>query len=309
MITRSLVFIVVLATSSWAMAADVKVGGYVEAEARWTDGGTGTPGVTVDDGALTFSGESGSSKAMVDIPFAGGSAVNNTLTLATGKAQAYVSHSYSNSFGWSLGQWDTKFGYDGNDDIDNTFTDAGLLAGFRPITHAGALVTYDIDKESYAYFSVAATGDQGAIAAGQNADYLGGYMCSTGDHRAGLNLLVNKAAAGTGFQADLVYKTNMEMLDLAGEVFYNKPAVGTSGVGFLVEGSSKVNDDLRAAARFELDSKVVSNSAIRVTAGPQFAMTKAMNVKFDYQLRSVTALAGGTAVTSHQLGLAANYRF
>ncbi len=309
MVTRSLVFIVVLATSSWAMAADVKVGGYVEAEARWTDGGTGTPGVTVDDGAVTFSGESGSSKAMLDVPFAGGSVLNNTLTLATGKAQAYVSHKYSNGFGWSLGQWDTKWGYDSNDDIDNTFSDAGMLAGFRPRTHAGAMVNYDVNKESYAYFSVAATGNQGAIAGGENADYLVGYMCSNDDHRMGLNVLMNKAAAGTTFAADLVYKMNMEMLDLAGEFIYRKPGGGTTGIGFLVEGSSKVNDDTRAAVRLELDSKVVNNSAIRITAGPQFAMTKSMNVKFDYGFGSTKAVAGATATTSHSLGLAANYRF
>lgn len=130
-----------------ASAADskaVNLGGFVDAQGHWKKDG-GSEGFSLYDAALYISKEFGNGKVMVDLPFKyAGTAGANDFSIATGKAQAYLSYSCMDGMiTTTAGQFDAIFGFEAADSADAFFARTSFLgtASDIPAVHTGLMLS------------------------------------------------------------------------------------------------------------------------------------------------------------------------
>lgn len=157
---------------------NTSVSGYIDAQFRWApaDDLDASPSISIypedkntfliNSGAFKISHRVGRTHAHLDIPFRrdDDDENSNTLVLAEDYAQAYVTHYYDHGFWWTLGQFDTAFGFEANDSNEILFTRQGLLynivtRGIR--THTGLLLGYH--NHGFTVNVIAANSNQNGI--------------------------------------------------------------------------------------------------------------------------------------------------
>lgn len=210
------IFTAVLLGGSLAIANDgVSVGGYVDAQYNWQNtkdsGGTADLDTNVNtfrfnEGAVYLGKKVGGAEVFVDLDLAGpaksaGAGFQNTTTaedwtVGGSKSQAYVAMSYDNGFAWRLGQFDSLFGFEGNDTHSIKFTEHGLLWAAMPVTHVGLHGSYEMSDMFTIHGLIANPYDQGHMLNGnldfglkintafQSFNWNLGVLINTGDHGA-----------------------------------------------------------------------------------------------------------------------------
>lgn len=319
MLVKQIILSTVFAVlASFATVANAGVSGFVDTQINFSSNGANSPTFSVADGAVYFSDKVGTSSVMVDIPFKFlGTGATNAFTLATTKGQAYVSHSYDFGLGWTLGQFDTIYGFEKNDNLDNHFTGQGILyANKGEITHTGLGLDYTNGPVTVKAI-VANPHNQGQ----RNSDNwnFGGTVKFKHDAfyvQAGY--LHHKERIGTfgtvgesSMLADFILGWAGNNITADVEVLLKKLAAtgATTGVGFGGWFGYTMNSWL-LGARFEYGSKLANYSEFGLGVGPGYKFNDKLTCKIDYMLDSTKALAATTtATTTHAATVSAQYKF
>lgn len=136
-----LLSMLVAATAANAESNGPKVGGF--ADAGWSltkDSENTVHGFAINGGALYVDHEIKNSRIKLDLAFASEDA-GNGLSFATSTSQAYVEHDFSENSSLRLGMFDTIYGSESNDTVDNFFASNSTLSGLLPAIQTGALYT------------------------------------------------------------------------------------------------------------------------------------------------------------------------
>lgn len=300
-------------------AADVKLGGFVDAQYRnraFTSV-TENNSIVVNDGALYLSKEMDNGEVMIDLPFRGGSSSttntttgvitqNANFTFASSKAQAFVGYKYSNGLKWRFGQYDAIYGFEGNDTKDIAWTQRGLTSSFLPNVHTGLLASYDLTKESAFSAMVANQRDAGVMASLK--PNWGFKLTYNPSFRSSLGVLIQDKATGEQNLYDFLIGSNFGALavDLQFDVKKLSAKTGWSG---MLNGIYGVTDIINFGTRIEIAKKMTAFiNESQVTVGPQFKMTKDLTGKLDFSTRSQKN-ADGVTTTQKSTAIAAVYAF
>lgn len=119
----------------------VDVNGFVAPVYMWND--QSDNGFKLYDSALTISYSHGKSGLFIDLPITSSSASggSGTFDLAQERAQGYVTYSPKEWLQFTLGQFDTLYGYELNDSKDRFFVRPGIVYnGALNLVHSGAMV-------------------------------------------------------------------------------------------------------------------------------------------------------------------------
>jgi len=276
-------------TVSSAFADGVGASGFVDVQLGW-DNTNDYTGTAVADGALYFSKTLGNGEVKLDLPFA----INNadTAQLDVGvegdgiapaparyTGQAYVAYKYESGLRWKIGQWDTSFGYELNDSADLFFTDYGLLWNRNPVVHQGALVGYDLNSEMGLNFYAAAPSNAGTLLGSVAKDDLqfGAQFTYAGAIRLATGLLMTDA---DNMYFDLVVGKDIGSLVLDVEANGLKVAGGDMTIGVLAHAVYNLSETTALGLRFEHET--TGDGQTQLAVGPRFAMSKDLNVKFEY---------------------------
>ena len=274
------------------------------------------------DGSVFASKELGNGLGYVNLPFSGGLATNS-FSLATVKAEAYASYKYDFGVKWTLGQFATPFGYEGNNTWGLRFSEYSLLKNAMPLTHTGfmagytsgsieikGLISNPINKGTRVGTNFEAGG---LVRYTHDALWVqGGFLgFSTGGE---MQTLINATFGGKWDKLGVDIDFLMTKLPVAG---------AETGIGFQGNLGYDINSSWAAGLRAEFLSKVANlyttgalaalgittGTVFAVTAGPQAKLTDDMKVKLDFTMMSSKATSGASSTTSTMGTLAALYKF
>ncbi len=139
-IRATFIISLLLGTSASFASEGVKVSGFADAQYHFD---RGTPNTFIlNQGALYLSKSEGAMEGLIDLPFATDSSSGNNFLFATAQAQAFVKYKYDFGLKWTLGQFDTIYGFELNDTKDVHFARQGIVFAQMPVTHTGLLLDY-----------------------------------------------------------------------------------------------------------------------------------------------------------------------
>lgn len=306
-------------------SAQTKVGGYVAPMFTWGSSKTSkTNTFQLPEGAVYFSHSMDMAQVMVDIPFSATSTANNNLSIGGDRAQAYVAHKWEMGLSWRLGQFDTMYGYASNDLVDQSFAArSGLTNGMIPTTHTGLLFNYAFsdmlglnvvvaNPMNKSYREVAEKADGTADADNTTKYDMGLQVTSNVDmFKFAVGWLMHRGtkAVGNSNMFDVVVGTSMGDLKFDADLVYSKAKDVDADMGFGLQGIFAVNDMASAGARIEwMKTGATDTKMLGLTVGPQFALSKALNLRVDYTMGN-SKTGSATSSTSHTINLAGVYRF
>lgn len=301
--------------------ADTKVGGFVDAQFHWVKDGGGNAFV-VNDGAVYLNHDMGMCTATVDLPVSAATGAN--LLVGLTKPQAYVSHKYDNGVSWVLGQFDSPFSMEANDSKDFAMARMGIVkTALTPFVHAGTTIGYEMGSLKLNLI-IANQRDNNIARSGNDGEYGVHVTGGFGDMSVAAGALMGKRTPTTGGDKETAYlidanmKYAMGSLNIGAEFAMRKdPSVGTdSSMGIVGLLGYALTDTMGLDARFSYLSKAALasaplaalDSAMEITVGPSFKMSKSMLCKVHYSLLSTTP-TGGTGTSTHSGVISSVYSF
>lgn len=263
----------VLSTSAFA-ADEVNVNGYVATGFSYKN--KGLYSFKFSEAAVYLTHNSGAASFMLDIPLMGASNGTSTAFAFASKGQAYVDYKYENGWAWRMGQFDSLYGFEGNDSVDRRFSAAGLInARMTPTVHDGVVTTYDMSESLKMQFIVANRFDVGQYTATpvrpdaglkvstKVSDFdvsLGGHMyqgVETSTSTAGVTTTKSKVFGKVGWLADFIASGNVAGTELGMELIFRQDPF-TSGdkrppaaSGYLLQADYAMSEDMDLGAKFE----------------------------------------------------------
>jgi len=301
--------VAMIGLSQVAQAEDgSKWGGFFDAGFTLS-GPQGVDPTVLRDAALYFNSTSGSTSFTFDMPFTAVTPGSNDLLIGFNKAQAYVKHSYSNGANWTLGQFDGIFGRERNDTVDLFFANQGALYASQPVTNTGIGVGYDLSKTMGVQVYASGSNGEGTSSLGDKPEF-GAKLAMSGDYNIGVGGYYQKVTDTTKLlYTNLTVGTKMAGMDLGFEATYAKSGDSDAGMGFSLNGTTKVMGDIEGGIRAQYLSKIADFKEMELTAGLRQKMGQNLTVKANYTYDSTTATDGATAVTDHSGVIAAVYGF
>lgn len=273
-----------------AFAADAgggfKLGGFADGRFAWNSATSNTSGFSVADGAVRMSHEMGGSSFAVDLPFFTAGAGNNTFSVGTTKAQAYVQHKYDGGIWWKLGQFDSVLGVDGNDTDEFFFTSASLMDQNIDLqmTHTGLMAGWAGSGFGFNVM-IANLRNLGNNSTQQGLDLLGQLTFGQGNITGKVGFMFNFQGATNGhlLDASLGFKSGELMADVGFMMLLGK--TGTTNWGFNVAPVYQASDKLGIGARFSM-TNVNSASSFDIAAGPRYSFTKNLDGRLMWNMLS-----------------------
>ncbi len=294
---------------------------------------------TLNQAALYLSKGLEGAKVFVDLPFrqsaATGSTTNN-FEFATTQAQAYITKKYDTGVFWQAGQYDTVYGFEGNDTKDLLFTRQGLVYALLPVTHSGLRVGFEFGTASIS-FLLGNANQKGQQTPSDNPEAGAKLAWNVDNYRLGLGYLVNKQDGDYTLSGqNYGYQTNQIADFLAGASFGNfnidlgldlitpkqGKVVSPTGVvedkknttAILMQLSYECEHHFTTALRFENVQQDAGNdftTAIsgngngsdisRASLGVKHAVTAELALKADLNCNIIKASDSASAVTSSYL--------
>ncbi len=188
-----------------SVSSSSKISGFIDAQYQGLLSDSNSNGFVVHDGAIYLTHTYGKGEAKLDIPFqmvnsgltsssdpAGG---NSRFIVGTVKPQAYISHNLSSDFSAKIGQWDTPFGVEMNDTVDNFFARQGLTYTANPFTHTGLIFNY-VASDRISLRAFAANPHDTGKATDKNLEY-GTHFSYSGPFRFSFGGSMNRIKGAT----------------------------------------------------------------------------------------------------------------
>lgn len=308
-----------------------KISGFVDAQFVKSTRQSMNRGFLLNDGAIYVTSELKEVEFKVDIPFRMYTVGNPNFEVGLTRAQAYVGQKLASGFKWKIGQFDTTFGFEGNDTVDITFSRQGNVYNYTdPFVHTGLFFGYDFSPELNLNFYVANPNDRG-VSTNKNLQYGAQLVRSASDFRFAIGGMLNadSTTGKTNYYADVVTGVTVGGLSVDAEASYNyrsdiiNPDTGTgiNGIGALLHIVYQFSEPFTFGARGEYitqqalaDPKETApqstlKSQVLIFAGPQYYITKNIRLKLDYSLQMDTEYGSSTAQLSHGLQIGSILRF
>jgi hypothetical protein len=319
----------VMTSGATALAGDWKLGGYVDGQYEGLSNHDSAAGFVVHEGALFINKEMDGSEVRIALPMSSRGAGANSLTFATGMAEAWVGHKYSNGFRWKLGQWAGIFGSESNFSADRALTRKSITNTVTtPTTNTGLNAGYDLGKEITFDVYASDPNSQGTLTAGDNMEFGGRLGFAPEIFHLSVGYAMRKIGTENRTLLDLTAGANLGGFSLDAQFDMLKPEVAgaDTGTALLFQALYAHSDVLSFAGRFEMLNKVATVNGstfygvttptpglykvMSVAVGPQYQLSKELKAKFDYTYTSFKNDTLGTdADKGHAYILAAVYSF
>lgn len=328
------------ASSKVTGAPGLVMSGYIDTQMGWNRGQQqvshgqniimpGLPsGFSVYRGSMTISDEIENAELMIDIPFrqksepvtrvSGGVTITdmtNDFDIASYEAQAFVKFQTESNIFIQMGQFDSGFGFEGNDSSELFMTQFGFNHSLTPNTHTGLLVGY-LNIPYFVHFIAANSqslgqnsdvhGPQLGIRTGWSqeptqfsigvlySDFNGSYKTAIGTSSYRPQILVNSVLNSTWNKFDVstelnVVQSRFTQSSRGSEAFPTEPTFG-----MLIQFTYEVLDKTRLGFRGEYLKNDFSNEY-------ETFLNRALNSS------SVVALRTGLQSEAKRIGLGIKY--
>lgn len=344
------IFLASVFSQNFAIAADepLSIKGYADVQYKMNRGSldvTDTTAVSgaknsflVNQGALYLSKSLESGKVFLDLPFSTDTSTAGASTrdfvFAKSQAQAFVENKYDFGLSWRAGQFDTIYGFEGNDTIDLLATRQGLVYAILPVTHLGVLANYAIGPMTVSLLF--GNANQLNVQTSSDAPEMGGKVAWSNDsYRASGGVLVNKKDGNytVGSQTES-FQNNMIVDLLAGATFDSfkidlgydivqpgqRKVLASSGAVedkkntqmIFAQTSYDLNANITPYVRFENVKEDASNTFAtaasangngsdlsRITGGVRHLITKELQCKAAINFNTVKVSADSTAKSAN----------
>ncbi len=309
-----------------------KINGFIDTQFHYNSFNPLRRGFVIQDGALYFTQAIQDLDMKIDIPFRMVQQGDTHFEIAYTKAQAFLGQKLSSGFRWKAGQFDTTFGFEGNDTTDIAFTRQGGVYYFTdPCVHTGVQLGYDFTSEMGLNFYMTNPNDRGTLS-GNGIQYGLQLVKNSTQFRFAPGFLINSNAAQqkTNIYLDLVTGLTFGALSIDAEMNYNYRADLTNpdtqqpiqGIGLLIHTLYTVDDKLSFGWRGEYISQQAVpdpmgnlslqnplKSQLLLFVGPQYYITKNIRLKLDYAYQHNTPFSNGRTQETHGVQAAAVLRF
>ena len=313
----------------------MKVSGFMDAQLQYSSNSAFRRGFLINDGAIYMTTDFAGLDFKIDIPFRMYTQGSPDFEIAKTRAQAFVGQKFANGFRWKAGQFDTTFGFEGNDTTDIQFTRQGNVYNFTdPFVHTGLAAGYDFNPELGFNLYVTNPNDRGVLS-GQNLQFGAQLVQSSPTFRFAPGFLTNQDAASGKMNVylDLTAGVTMGGLAIDAECSYNlrndiinpDTHLAMSGVGLLLHALYTFNESNSFGVRGEWvthqayadpkgiltgeNAQPTLKSQVLVFIGPQHYVTKNIRLKLDYALQSDQSYGSTSSTLSHGLQAASVFRF
>lgn len=348
----------------------LKVSGFVDAQFQFPHGtanGTMTEAPNtflINQGALYLSKKASSAEFFLDIPFfattnsvttsVSGTSYTGTISgsstndFAVGwrQGQAYVKQTYGFGLSWTLGQFDTIYGFELNDTKDVEFASQGIVFAMMPVTHTGLLLQHSFGdiQLSLLASNTKGMGAQPSKAPGEMGLRVGWSKDGMG---LGAGVLMN-GFEGTYAFGDLISE---QLIDVTGGATFGSFRVdlavdmvsaykgmkkisatedAKARTGMLLQLGYKLSDKDNVALRYESVTNPLGgdytgttpetfaetgtgtpneNSRTKITLGWKRSVTSELTVKFNVATNSLKASDSATQVNFTDGAIAGVYSF
>ncbi len=309
----------------------LKLSGFLDAQYQGSSNSDMHRGFLLNDGALYLTWDLAKLDFKIDLPFRMYTQNGPDFQLGLTKAQAFVGQKYESGFRWKIGQFDTTFGFEGNDTVDIVFSRQGNVYNFTdPFVHTGILLGYDFNADWGLNAYIADPNDRG-ILQGKDLQFGLQLVKASQTFRFAPGLLVNRdfSTQQYNYEADLVAGVTLGKLAIDGEINYNSrndiinPETGTGirGIGALLQVQYSINDDWNIAVRPEYitqqaytdpkstATQTLLKSQVLVFVGPQYNINKYIRLRLDYSYQQDTQFITNTSLSYHGFNLGAVFKF
>jgi hypothetical protein len=308
----------------------VKISGFLDAQYIQNDHQELTRGFLINDGALYLTTTTEGVDFKIDLPFRMFTQNSPNFDLGLTKAQAFVGQKLSNGFRWKVGQFDTSFGFEGNDTVDVLFTRQGSVYNFTdPFVHTGMLLGYDFNSELGLNFYMDNPNDRGVLT-GKNIQYGLQLVDASSTSRFSAGFLVNQdpTTQEMNYYLDVTSGITMASFSIDTELSYNKrydlptpESSTTQGLGVLLQFAYTFTESLSFGSRTEYVTQLALpdprgiviggplKSQVLSFFGIQYSLTKGIRLKFDYSYQKDLYFVTSESEVANGFQMASVFRF
>lgn len=297
------------------------VSGFIDAQYQIRSSAQYSPKFLLQDSALYLTHVSDRMEAKLDIPVGmKTSSTSSDFQVGTTKAQAYVQWKIDPKFRAKIGQFDTSYGFEGNDTVDLVLSRQGSVYNFcNPYTHTGLQLAFDANS-FLTLNALAANPADAGTAQNKNLQY-GLQAVYSSRVRASAGFLMNRDAAtdvDTWTWDAVAGITIAEVFSIDFEANFSKTGDRPYTPGFLMQTSWQATEKLSWAVRAEyLKERGRKNSGsdplldrqYTLLVGPQYRISEFARLKLDYSLQYDQNFAADEKERLHGANLALVYRF
>jgi hypothetical protein len=310
---------ITLSPALFAENAAPKISGFLDAQYQYRKKAI-DPGFVLNDGALYLLGEYGAIKGLLDFPFAGAVGEDSSFTFAKEKAQAYLTWTATEKWDFTVGQFDTVFGFEANDSKDLQFTTPGILfENLLPTTHLGGMMEFTMsditikalvsnaNNKSRMFNGTEATASSEYPEFGAQA----GYADEMFHVSAGMLHHQQKGPAGASNLYQVMAGVALDPITVEAEFDVKKVGSSDAGMGGLLNVVFSATEELSLAARAEFIRKVPEGAyeVMNGTFGPQYALSENLTFKADYSFNAAKEEKAEKRVKEHSFNAGALLMF
>lgn len=315
--TKLFLSVLFILTAGGFSNANTKVNGFVDAQFRWAENDNANSGYRINDAALILTHTKGKASLTIDLPFGMSSNTNNNFNVAQDKAQAFITINHSGSQ-FTMGQFDTIYGFEANDSKDVFFNSAGVLAnGVLRTTHTGIMASRDWSSMISTKLLVANSKNRGANGPGQSPEYGLQVGLNFGAMYANLGYLTFARDNDTEHKfAELMaggkfgdWKVDFEY-DMIEDTANKNNADLDKGSNLLLNIRHDCHEKFNTAFRYVMTDKMANAySQTNMTLGINYFIEDTTTLKFDIGQSETEATKGATKAKATYGAVALVYGF
>lgn len=307
----------------------VAVSGFADAQYRWRSARQYSLGFVLQDAALYLASVSGPFQAKLDLPFSmkspdstTGNGANTDFAFAKTRAQAYVQYQPETRFRVKVGQFDTSYGIEANDTVDNFFSRQGHVYTFcDPFVHTGVQAAYDLNSLMTVNALLGNPADTG-IGEGKNPQS-GLQAVYNGTLRGSLGFLYQFSDANR--RSEFFYSgtigASMGAFSVDFEAALTKIPGSTYTGGYLTQAIYSLSDRVSAGVRGEIirsrakreyseaSTSPTSDRQYTVAIGPSFKLSERVKFRADYTYQWDRDPTSEPSLIMHGANASLVYRF
>ncbi len=307
----------------------VSVSGFVDAQHRWRSARQYNLGFVLQDAALYLTSVSGPFQAKLDVPFSMKSADSTTgnglttdFAVAKTRAQAYVQYQPQTNLRVKVGQFDTSYGIEANDTVDNFFSRQGHVYTYcDPFVHTGIQAAYDFNSLMTVNALFGNPADTG-VGEGKNPQS-GLQAVYNGTVRGSLGFLYQFSDPNqrSEFYYSGTIGTSLGAFSIDFEAALTRIPGSTYTGGYLAQAIYSISDQVSAGFRGEIirsrakreysdaSTAPTSDRQYTIAIGPSFKLSERVKLRTDYTYQWDRDPTSEPSLIMHGANASLVYRF
>ncbi len=303
-------------------ASTVSFSGFIDGQYQLSSIGDYSKQYVIQDAALYITHVTPQTEAKFDLPISMQNASNTDSNFSVGatRAQAYVLWKIDPKFRAKMGQFDTGYGFEGNDTVDLILSRQGKVYNFAdPFTHTGLQLAYDVSSVLTLNALAADPADSGP-ARDKNLQYgLQAALNSRVRGSAGFLFSRDKSTQlNTWLWDGVIGITLADVLNIDFEANLSKTGTASFEPAFLLQTSYQATpvvswavrgEYLKKRGRTDAASDPLLDRQYTLATGPQFKISEAARLKLDYTMQYDQNYSANSKVRIHGANVSLVHRF